>query len=101
MPRHVLSPAPSLPAPDFMTVPMSLPQLLPPPPLRVRSHFLPPPVGQRPRAAATGCSSRRSCVAAFPTLERDGLLFTWMDNSPEGLKAKVGHAACALAGGEG
>ncbi len=59
--------------------------------LSLRSKlFAFPQLANDPRAAATACSSRRSCVASFPTLERDGLLFAWMDNSPEGLKAKVG-----------
>ncbi len=58
---------------------------LPPSP-RLRT----PQLANDPRAAATACSSRRSCVASFPTLERDGVLFAWMDNSPEGIKAKVG-----------
>ena len=28
---------------------------------------------------------RKTCVAAYPTSVSDGLLFVWMDNSPEGL----------------
>ncbi|EFJ52180.1 hypothetical protein VOLCADRAFT_120385 [Volvox carteri f. nagariensis] len=43
-----------------------------------------PQLSSDPRAAATACSSPRSCVTSYPTLELDGLLLVWMDDSKEG-----------------
>ncbi|GIL43219.1 hypothetical protein Vafri_1022 [Volvox africanus] len=40
-----------------------------------------------PRAAATAYASARNCVKTFPTLEHDGLLFVWLDDSVEGRAA--------------
>ncbi|GIL72759.1 hypothetical protein Vretifemale_3003 [Volvox reticuliferus] len=40
-----------------------------------------------PRAAATACGSARNCVKTFPTLEHDGLLFVWLDDSAAGRAA--------------
>ncbi|EFJ52179.1 hypothetical protein VOLCADRAFT_56359, partial [Volvox carteri f. nagariensis] len=43
-----------------------------------------PQLSSDPRAAATARSSPRSCVTSYPTLELDGLLLVWMDDSKEG-----------------
>ncbi len=59
-------------------------------PIRVRhpstTCFL-PQLTNDPRAAATGCASKRACVTSFPTLELDGILFAWLDASKERLAA--------------
>lgn len=34
-----------------------------------------------PKAAASATASKRSCVRAYPTAEREGLLFAWLDES--------------------
>ncbi|GLC35705.1 hypothetical protein PLESTB_000485800 [Pleodorina starrii] len=46
-----------------------------------------PQLASNPRASATACASKRSCVTSFPTLELDGILFAWLDASEEGLQA--------------
>ncbi|GLC35709.1 hypothetical protein PLESTB_000486200 [Pleodorina starrii] len=46
-----------------------------------------PQLASDPRASATACASKRSCVTSFPTLELDGILFAWLDASEEGLQA--------------
>ncbi|GLC35707.1 hypothetical protein PLESTB_000486000 [Pleodorina starrii] len=46
-----------------------------------------PQLASNPRASATACASKRSCVTSFPTLELDGMLFAWLDASEEGLQA--------------
>ncbi|KXZ56579.1 hypothetical protein GPECTOR_1g520 [Gonium pectorale] len=43
-----------------------------------------PQLGSDSKAAATACSSPRSCVTSYPTRERDGVLFAWLDASEEG-----------------
>ncbi|KAF5843469.1 Rieske [2Fe-2S] iron-sulfur domain-containing protein, partial [Dunaliella salina] len=40
-----------------------------------------------PKEAA--CKQRKACASAYPSTVSDGLLFVWMDNSPEGLLASL------------
>ncbi|KAF5843468.1 hypothetical protein DUNSADRAFT_15763 [Dunaliella salina] len=42
-----------------------------------------------PKEAA--CKQKKACASAYPCTVSDGLLFVWMDNSPEGLRASMLH----------
>jgi len=37
------------------------------------------------------CKQEKACPSAYPCTVSDGLLFVWMDNSPEGLLASLQH----------
>jgi hypothetical protein len=48
-------------------------------------------VQMAPAAQKGACSSKRSCATAYPTKVEGGLLYVWLDSSPEGLaESKTG-----------
>ncbi|KAF8073221.1 hypothetical protein HT031_000882 [Scenedesmus sp. PABB004] len=54
-----------------------------------------PQIGD-PKAAATACSSGRSCVASYPVKELHGLLWVWGDASAAGAAASLEKAPATI-----
>ena len=57
---------------------------VPPPPSHLRTP-LRLQLAPDSKASATATASSRACTTRYPTHVRDGVLFVWLDASPEGL----------------